>query len=108
MESAHPQHQTEFHQYLHITVLFLKRVRLEYIRRVVNKHWDILKIKINYEQAFTELPKITFRRNRNLQNIFGKKTIVNNRKQLCQNFSNNTQVNLKQFLIQDITTIKKM
>ena len=56
---------------------------------MVNKHCYILKIKRNFEQIFTELPIIAFRRNRNLQNILGKKTIVNSRKQLCQNFNQN-------------------
>ena len=43
------------------------------IKRTVNKHWDILKINRELEQVFTELPIITFRQNRNLQDILVKK-----------------------------------
>ena len=46
----------------------------------------------DFEQVFAELPIIAFRRNRNLQDILGKKTIVNNRKQLRQNINHNGYV----------------
>ena len=58
------------------------------IKRAVNKHWDILKIR-DLEQVFTELSIIAFRRNRNLQNTLDKKTIINNRRQLRQNINQN-------------------
>ena len=47
----------------------------------------MLKINRDFEQVFTELPIIAFRRNRNRQDILDKETIVNNRKQLCQNIN---------------------
>ena len=59
------------------------------MKRAVNKHWDILKINRDFEQVFTELPIIVFRRNRNFQDILGKKTIINNMKQLRQNINQN-------------------
>ena len=39
--------------------------------------------------VFTEFLIIAFRQNRSLQDIIGKKTIVNNRKQICQNINQN-------------------
>ena len=57
------------------------------IKKAVNKHWDILKINRDFEHVFTGLPIIVFRRSRNLQDILGKKTIINNRKQLHQNIN---------------------
>ena len=59
------------------------------IKRAVNKHWDILKTNRDFEQLFAELPIIAVRRNRNLQDILGKKTIINNRKQLRQSTNQN-------------------
>ena len=59
------------------------------IKRAVNKHWDILKITRDFQQVFTEFPLVAFKRNRKLQDILGKKTIINNRKQLCQNINPN-------------------
>ena len=47
------------------------------LKRAVNKHWDILKIRKDFEQVFTELP-IVFRQSRNLQDILGIKTMANN------------------------------
>ena len=51
-------------------------------------HWDILKTNRDFEHFFAELPMIAFRRNRNLQDILGEKTI-NNRKQLRQSINKN-------------------
>ena len=48
------------------------------IKRAINKHWDILKIGKDFEQVFTELPIIVFRRSRNLQDNLGIKTMANN------------------------------
>ena len=48
------------------------------IKRAVNKHWDILEIGKDFEQVFTELPIIVFRRSRNLQDILGIKRMANN------------------------------
>ena len=41
----------------------------------------------DFEKVFTKHPIIPLRRNRNLQGVLGKKTIVNNKK-LCQNITN--------------------
>ena len=59
------------------------------IKRAVNKHWGILKVNRDFEQDFTKLPIIAFRRNRNLRDIFGKKTIINNRTQICKSNNKN-------------------
>ena len=58
------------------------------IKIAVNKHWDISKINRDFEQVFTKLPIIAFRRNRNLHDILVEKTIINNRKQPSQNSQN--------------------
>ena len=60
------------------------------IKRAVNKHQDILKINRDFEQIFAELPIIAFRRNKNLQDILGKKTIINNKKQPRQSINQNS------------------
>ena len=57
------------------------------IKRSVNKHWDISKITRDFQPVFTEFPIVAFKRIRKLQDILGKKTIVNSRKQLCQNIN---------------------
>ena len=59
------------------------------IKRAINKHWDILKISRDFDKVFAEHPIIAFRRNRNLQDILGKKRIINNRKQLRQSINQN-------------------
>ena len=46
------------------------------IKRAVSKHWDLLKINRDFEQSFSELSTIAFIRNRNLQDILGKKTTM--------------------------------
>ena len=58
------------------------------IKRAVNKHWNILKRNRDFEQVFTK-PCYSLSGNRNLKDILGKKTIVKNRKQLCQNIDQN-------------------
>ena len=52
------------------------------IKRAVNKHWD-------FEEVFAETAIIVIRRNRNLQDILGKKTIVINKTHLRQNIDQN-------------------
>ena len=59
------------------------------IKRAINKHWDILKINRDFDKVFAEHPIIAFRRNRNLQDILGKKRIINNRKRLRQSINQN-------------------
>ena len=59
------------------------------IKRAINKHWDIFKINRDFYKVFAEHPIIAFRRNRNLQDILGKKRIINNRKQLRQSINQN-------------------
>ena len=59
------------------------------IKRAVNKHWDILKINGYFEQFFTEPSIIAFIRIGNVQDILGTKTVISNRKQVCQNIDHN-------------------
>ena len=51
--------------------------QLPNIKAAINKHWDILKIKPPLETIFTEKAIIAFRRNKNLKDILGQKTILN-------------------------------
>ena len=60
----------------------------------------------DFEQVFAELPIIAFRRNRNLQDILGKKTIVNNRKQLRQNINQNGYLKPCNFKLNNLCCIQ--
>ena len=73
------------------------------IKKAVDKHWDLLKINKDFEQVFTELPIIAFRRNRNLRDIFGKKISINDRKKSYQNINHNVLCN-KHYIGQSKTT----
>ena len=68
------------------------------IKRAVNKHWDILKIGKAFEQVFTELSIIAFKRSRNLQDILGIKTIVN---------SSYIKILIKMFFGSPVTPVKQ-
>ena len=69
-----------------LVILTYNRI-LPDIKRLINKNWDIWKINRDFEEVFKELPIIAFRRNKNLHDIIGRKTIVNNKKQLNQSIS---------------------
>ena len=51
--------------------------QLPNIKEAINKHWDILKINPQLETIFTDKPILAFRRNKNLRDILGQKTILN-------------------------------
>ena len=53
--------------------------QLPNIKEATNKHWDILKINTRLEIIFKEKPIMAFRRNRNLRDIIGKKTILHDK-----------------------------
>ena len=89
IERAHLQNQKNQAASSKIPLILTYTRTLADIKRAVNKHWDILRIKRDFEWVFTELLITAFRWNRNLQDIVGKKTIVNNRKQLCENIDQN-------------------
>ena len=89
IERAHLLNQKKQATSNRVPLILTHNRTLSNVKRVVNKHWDILKINRDFEQVFTELPIKAFRRNRNLQDILGKKTIINNRKQLRQNINQN-------------------
>ena len=89
IERAHLLNQKRQATSNRIPLILLCNRTVSDMKRAVNKHWDILKINRDFEQVFTELPIIAFRRNRNFQDILGKKTIINNMKQLRQNINQN-------------------
>ena len=88
-EGAHLLNQKKQATSNRIPLILTYNGTLPDIERAVNKLWDILKINRDFEQVFAELPIIAVRRNRNLQDILGKKTIINNRKQLRQSTNQN-------------------
>ena len=49
------------------------------IKETINKHWDILKVDPNLEQIFQEKPVMAFKRNKNLKDMIGQKTLLNNK-----------------------------
>ena len=48
-------------------------------KAAVEKHWQILQINEKMKANFTEKPIMAYRRNRNLGDILGQKTILNNK-----------------------------
>ena len=72
-----------------ISLILRYNLTLPDIKRAVNKHWDILKINRYFEQFFTEPSIIAFIRIGNVQDILGTKTVISNRKQVCQNIDHN-------------------
>ena len=85
-ERAHQLNQKKQATSNRILLILTYTRTLPDIKRAVCKHWDILKINRDFEQLFPEL----LRRNRNLQDILGKKGIINNRKQLLQSINQNS------------------
>ena len=77
-EKAHLLNQRKQATSNRIPLILTHNRTLPDIKIAVNKHWDILKINRAFEQVFAELPIVVFRRNRHLQDILGKKTIINN------------------------------
>ena len=51
--------------------------QLPNIKEAINKHWDILKMNPQLKTIFTEKPIMAYRRNTNLRDILGQKTILN-------------------------------
>ena len=47
------------------------------IKAAIDKHWNILKINEKMQEIFQEKPMMAYRRNRNLGDILGQKTIYN-------------------------------
>ena len=55
--------------------------KLPNIKQAINKHWNILQINQQLQPIFNEKPIIAFRRNKNLRDILGQKTITQGRVQ---------------------------
>ena len=53
--------------------------QLPNIRNNIHKHWNILKINKQLGKIFDEKPIIAYRRNKNLRDIIGQKTLMNNK-----------------------------
>ena len=49
------------------------------LREIIDKHWNLLKINTDIAKSFQEKPIIAYRRNKNLGDIIGQTTIVNNK-----------------------------
>ena len=59
-----------------IPCILTYNTQLPNIKEAINKHWNILKINPRLENIFNEKPIMAFRRNRNLRDIIGQKTIL--------------------------------
>ena len=53
--------------------------RLPNIKEAINKNWDLLKINPTLETVFEKKPVMAFKRNQNLKDLIGQKTILNNK-----------------------------
>ena len=49
------------------------------LKATVEKHWSILQINQKMKETFVETPMMAYRRNRNLGDILGQKTLLNNK-----------------------------
>ena len=49
------------------------------IKEAIDKHWDILKIDPKLRTAFIDKPFMAFKRNKNLRDIIGQKTVLNDK-----------------------------
>jgi len=49
------------------------------ITDIIHKHWDILKLKPNLEDIFTNPGMLTFRRSKNIKDMIGSNNILNDR-----------------------------
>ena len=49
------------------------------MKEAIDKHWDTLKIDPKLKTVFNEKPFMVFLKNRNLRDIIGQNTIVNNK-----------------------------
>ena len=49
------------------------------MRAIIDNNWNLLKIDENTSKAFVDKPTIAFRRNKNLRDIIGQTTIINNK-----------------------------
>ena len=58
-----------------IPCILTYNTQLPNIKGAINKHWNILKINPRLETIFNKKPIMAFRRNRNLWDIIGQKTI---------------------------------
>ena len=55
--------------------------KLPDIKGAIDRHWHLLKINSDLEPVFTEKPFMAFKRNRNLKDLIGQKTLLNNKVQ---------------------------
>ena len=55
--------------------------QLPNIKDAIHKHWDLLKLNEKLKPVFQEKPLMAFKRNNNLKDLIGQKTIVNGRVQ---------------------------
>ena len=51
------------------------------IKESIGRHWDLLKINPNLEQTFQHKPFMSFKRNKNLKDLVGQKTLLHNKVQ---------------------------
>ena len=51
--------------------------KLPIMRKIINKHWNVLQINPGLEEIFQNNPFVAYKRNKNLQEIIGGHTIKN-------------------------------
>ena len=51
--------------------------KLPMMRKIINKHWNVLQINPGLEEIFQNNPFVAYKRNKNLQEIIGGHTIKN-------------------------------
>ena len=62
-----------------IPCILTYNTQLPNVKESINKHWNILKINPWLETIFNEKPSMAFRRNRNVRDIIGQKTILHDK-----------------------------
>ena len=65
------------------------------MRKIINKHWNVVQINPKLQETFQSNPFVAFKRNKNLQEIIGGHTIKNGKVFKAENEKVNpaTQVN---------------
>ena len=87
IDKAALQDRNELLQYKNETKAPLQKIpcvltynrQLPRIKEYIDKHWEILKINSALKPLFAEKPFMAFKRNKNLRDMIGQKTLLNNK-----------------------------
>ena len=60
-----------------ISCLITYNRKLPMVRKIINKHWNVLQINPKLQESFQNNPLVAFKRNKNLQEIIGGHTVKN-------------------------------